>query len=528
MNPRILRFRLTVAIVAAALFLGLVRSAFCAGVSVPRWEPYDFAFTASVTMEKPFQVAFSAEVTGPDGAKFTLPGFYDGDDTWKIRISATADGAWSLVTHSDVAELDGKSGAFTCVPNLSPLIHGGVRVDVERPHQFVFEDSTRFLPIGYECDWLWALDTNDPELRTVNAFLDKLTSHGFNFIILNAYAHDTTWRKGRTGDDDFGPPPLYAWAGTNEQPDHTRFNLAFWQHYDRVIDALYRHGIWAHVLMKVYNKQVKWPANGSSEDERYFRWLVARYAAYPNITWDLAKEAHYEKDLNYKIGRLRFVRAIDPYHRLLTVHDDRENYDHGFYDGLADYRSDQQHKQWREIMLAHLQQRAWPVINTEFGYEHGPGGITDKTYNVAQSPEEVIRRAWEVYLAGGFGAYYYTYTAWDVVRVNDTPPGYAYFKHLRDFLERTSYWRMRPIDALASAGSCLAEPGREYIVFLGQSASFTLKIEGATGPLAAEWYQPFSGDRRNAGTIENGIVELEPPSEWLNGPVVLHVGSARR
>ena len=382
--------------------------------------------------------------------------------------------------------------------------------------------------MGYECDWLWALDHDDAALKTINPFLDKLTASGFNCIILNAYAYDTSWAQGRTGRDDYGPPPLYAWAGTNDQPDQSRFNLAFWRHYDRVIAALYRHGIWAHLLIKVYNRQVKWPVNESPEDQQYYRWLIARYAAFPNITWDLAKEAHNEKDLDYKLGRLRFLRANDFYHRLLTVHDDKAVYDRGAYDGLVDYRSDQQHEQWHETMLAHLAQRAWPVIDVEFGYEHGPRGLNDKTFTVVQEPGELVRRAWEICLAGGYCAYYYTYTAWDVVRPQDTPPGYTYFKHLRDFFEGTGYWRMRSADDLVSAGRCLAEPGREYIVFHGRASPITLKVEHATGLLAVEWLQPLSGERRFSGSVENGSVELQPPAGWAGGPVVLHVGGTVR
>lgn len=92
--------------------------------------------------------------------------------------------------------------------------------------------------MGYECDWLWALDMKDPALGTVNRFLDKLAASGFNYILLNAFAYDTTWRKGNTGADDFGPPPLYPWAGDNDAPDHSRFNLPYWQHYDQVIAAM--------------------------------------------------------------------------------------------------------------------------------------------------------------------------------------------------------------------------------------------------------------------------------------------------
>ena len=511
--------------IVVALFAGPLRAA---EVEVPRWEPHEFAFQGDAGGRNPFQAAFSADVEGPGGAAYRVPGFYDGDGTWKVRVCPAAEGPWSIVTRANVPEIDARRAAFTCVANRSPAIHGGLRVDPEHPHQFVFEDGTRYFPMGYECDWLWALDMTDAGLPTLNPFLDKLAAHGFNCIVLNAYAHDTTWRKGRTGEDDYGPPPLYAWEGSNERPDHARFNLAYWQHYDRVIDAMFRRGIVAHVLIKVYNKSVNWPVKGTAEDDLYFRWLVARYSAYPNVTWDLSKEAQNEKDLNYKTGRLRFIRANDPCHRLLTVHDDRAVYDRGAYDGLLDYRTDQQHTSWRATMLDHLALRDWPVVNAEFGYEHGPGGLKDKTYGVVQPPEEVCRRAWEVYASGGFGVYYYTYTAWDVIRPGDTPPGYTYLKHLRDFFEGTNYWRMSPAEGLSSDGYCLAEPGREYVVFLNRSKPFTLKLEGTAEPLEAEWYHPFTGQRRDAGRVNNGPGDLKPPADWGDGPVALHVAPRRQ
>ena len=510
------------------IVLWLASSLRAAGVEVPRWQPHDFTFAAKVNQGNPFDVSLSANVSGPDGKKMSVPGFYDGDGTWKVRVSPTTEGAWSFVTQSTVPELNNQPGSFVCIANPSPDVHGALRVDPQHPHQFIFEDNSHFFPMGYECDWLWALDSDDSTLKTVNPFLDKLSQCGFNFIILNAYAHDTTWRKGKTGDDDYGPPPLFAWEGSNDKPDHSRLNLAYWKHYDEVIDAMYRRGIVAHILMKVYNKQVNWPAKGSAEDDLYFHWLIARYAAYPNVTWDLAKEANYEKDLNYKIGRLRFIREHDPYRRLLTVHDDRATYDTGAYDKLVDYRSDQQHTRWRETMLAHLQQNPWPVINTEFGYEHGPKGIRDKTYSVAQPPEEVCRHAWEIYMAGGFGVYYYTYTAWDVLRPQDTPPGYAYFKHLREFFDGTEYWRLTPTDGLASDGYCLADPKREYVVVLNKAAPFTLTLDGLHGTLKAEWFNPLTGQRENAGSVGNGLSQLTPPPGWGTSPVALHVGSAKK
>ena len=267
------------------------------------------------------------------------------------------------------------------------------------------------------------------------------------------------------------------------------------------------------MLIKVYNKMVRWPKPGSAEDDQYFRWLVARYAAYPNVIWDFSKEAHNEKDVDYKRGRLELLRTLDPYHHPRTVHDDNAAYDRGRYDDVADFRTDQQHSRWHETILQQRKQHAWPVLNSEFGYEHGPGGLEDKTYGVAQGPEEVCRRAWEICLAGGYTVYYYTYTAWDVIRPEDNPPGYAHFRRLRNFFETTGYWLMEPSDGLVSDGYCLARRGEEYVAFQNAAKPFTLKLEGLATPLSAEWYQPSTGRRaRPAGSKTGRPGSSLPPT----------------
>lgn len=490
-------------------------------VQVRRWEPHDFAFTATQEVANPFLVSFSATITRPDGTTFTQPGFHNGNGNWKIRVSANTPGEWSLTTHSGLAELDGRHATFTCASRANPKVHGVLRVDQQHPQHFVFEDGARFYMLGYECDWLWALDITDPKLKTINPFLDKLAAHGFNYVILNTFAHDTSWRPGNSGDDDYGPPPVYPWEGDNAQPDHSRLNLAFWQHYDRVIQAMNERGIMAHVLLKVYNKKVKWPMRGSAEDDLFFRTIMARYAAYPNVIWDFSKEAHNEKDLEYKLGRLRFVHENDPYHHLTTVHDDDANNDAGAYDALTDFRTDQQHSKLRETILTQRQRRAWPVANVEFGYEQGPGGPEDKTYRVAQTAEDFAVRAWEVAMTGSYTAYYYTYTAWDVLRPRDTPKGYTYFKQLRDFFESTRYWELSPVEGVASEGWVLANPGKEYVLCVKEARPFTLTLN-TSKELKGEWFNPLTAQRIPAGKIKSGSQEIRPPEGWA-GVVVLHV-----
>jgi len=529
-----------IALVLLALAAVVGRAA-AATPAVPVWQPHDFAFTAKAQPENPFTVPFSATVTAPDGKTFFLPGFFDGDGTWRIRVSPTAEGAWSLVTQSALPELHGRTAAFTGVKNPAPHAHGVLRVDPAHPHHFVFADGTRFFMQAYEYDWLWALDRGNPAVPTIKRTLDLIADHGFNYVIVNSYAHDTHWRKGKTGDDDYGPSALFPWAGTNEAPDHTRPNLAYWQHYDRMMDALRERGIQAHMLIKVYNKDVTWPARGSAEEKLFITLLVARYAAYPNLLWDFAKEAHNEKDLAYKQSFLKFLRDTDPYQHLRTVHDDDVANDSGAYDQLTDFRTDQHHGVENvngknanhtggkyEKILAQRQRRAWPVANVESDYECGPGGVTDKTFGAAMTAEATAATLWDIAMAGGYTAYYYTYTAWDVIRPFDVPKGYGYMKNFGAFWRATTYWQLQPSNQLASSGRCLANPGKEYVVYHNKAAAFTVEITGATAPLAARWFNPFTNQFSAAGTFGNGIARFSPPAAWGEAAVVLHLFALSR
>jgi hypothetical protein len=305
-------------------------------------------------------------------------------------------------------------------------------------------------------------------------------------------------------------------------------NLNYWQHYDRVMTALMDRGMQAHIFIKVYNKAVKWPEKGSPEEKLFFRWLMARYAAYPNVIWDFSKEAHNEKDLAYKQGWLKYIRETDPYHHLATVHDDDVANDSGAYDNLTDFRTDQHHKDQKgrndhETILFQRERRAWPVANVESDYECGPDGVTDKTYGQAMTAEATASTLWDIAMAGGYTAYYYTYTAWDVIRPFDKPTGYNYMKHFGDFWRATKYWKLDPSDKLVSNGRCMAQPGREYVVFQQNAQPFSLNISGAKSSLKGEWFNPLTGKRSDAGKFTNGMAKLIPPADWGAAPLLLYI-----
>jgi hypothetical protein len=126
-------FRVAGCLLASALAASLVAAqaaeAASEAVRVPCWEPHEFIFGSEARLENPFQVAFAAEATGPGGSRLNLPGFFDGNGTWKVRFAPTVEGEWSLQTHSEVAALNNRHATLVCISNLASNFHGGLHVD---------------------------------------------------------------------------------------------------------------------------------------------------------------------------------------------------------------------------------------------------------------------------------------------------------------------------------------------------------------------------------------------------------------
>ncbi|MDQ3702166.1 MAG: DUF5060 domain-containing protein, partial [Chloroflexota bacterium] len=261
-----------------------------------RFHPHDLALRSATQHPNPFLVETKAVLSGPRGRSAAVPAFYDGEDTWKVRLCPDVEGTWDYTVESSDPALDGQRGRVECVPNDNPNVHGALQIHPAQPHHFVYQDGERPFVLGYEANWLWALGFLEDGEATLRRFIERIGSYGFNHVFVNAYAHDTRWREGKTEARDYGPPPMYAWEGTNDAPHHRRLNLAYWRNFDAMMQALFERGLTAHLYVKVYNKLVTWPERRSLADDLYFKYVVARYQGYSNVVWDFAKESKNEPD----------------------------------------------------------------------------------------------------------------------------------------------------------------------------------------------------------------------------------------
>ena len=507
-----------------ACLLGIIGAALFHGVTIEQYHAHDFSFSTTVT-GNPFDADLKGEFRGPGGVRLTVPGFYDGGGVWKIRFSPVAAGRWSLRTTSSIPSLNGRTESnIECAPNRNPTIHGGLLVDALHPHHFIYQDGSRYFLMGYEADWLWAVGLEDPERKELRRFIRQIAENGFNHVLVNVYAYDTTWSLGRKHQWDLGPAALFPWEGSNDKPDHSRLNPEYFKRYDQVVEALRDQGIVAHLMLKVYNKLVTWPAPGSRDEERYFQYVAARYQAYCNVVWDFSKEAYYEKDKVLQQHLIDLVRATDAYRRLTTAHDN-DVYDwNPALNSNLDFRSDQQHLDWAQMIAFDRKLRAWPVVNAEFGYERASSGLP--SYRVQQDWPEVIRRAYLIYLAGGYGVYYYDDTAWDVVKIDPEPPGYKRFRQLKETLSQLPYWEMVPADDLAVGGPCLALPGRVY-AFFAESSKIIVNLRDLEGGAAGEWIDTWTGAREAVSVAAPGVHTIDKPKTFGAAPGLLILRSSR-
>jgi len=89
--------------------------------------------------------------------------------------------------------------------------------------------------------------------------------------------------------------------------------------------------------------------------------------------------------------------------------------------------------------------------------------------------------------------------------------------------EQMNLASMTPQGGLASTGYCLADVGREYLVYVPDGEEITVDLTATPGLVTAEWLHPVHGTAMPGGTIGGGANRtVRLPSK---GPTVLHLAN---
>jgi hypothetical protein len=130
---------------------------------VHTWETVEITLHAANVSTDPYAGAqVWVDLEGP-GFSQRCYGFWDGGNTFRVRVMATAPGTWTWRSGSQFADsgLSGQSGTFEAIPwtqaqqQANPNRRGQVRIAGNRRH-FEYADGTPFFPLA---DTLWAGNT---------------------------------------------------------------------------------------------------------------------------------------------------------------------------------------------------------------------------------------------------------------------------------------------------------------------------------------------------------------------------------
>lgn len=506
MNNRLLCSIIFLAAVASCSWAQAIQSvSYQSGgvVTSHQWDVLDIRFGVAQLPTDPMSVEFSATFQSDAGDSLTVAGFYNDDHEFLIRFTPPSPGGWKYVTHSSLDALAGKVGALSVKPARKGRL-GGIGIHPAAGTRFAYESGQPYYPIAFESDWLFALDAENPsDIPVTRGFVDTLAANGFNQVVMNVFAYDVNWEKDDrlAAKHDYGSPRVFPFGGNNSEPDYSRLNIEYFRRLDRVIDYLDQKGIAAHLMIYVWNKRVSWPEADSEADNRYFDYVVRRYQAFPNLVWDISKEAlgYGHTDVHYISQRIDRLRGLDVFQRLVTVHD--YSYCRRFTEKV-DFVSVQLWLSELYSVMRNVRREMpdKPILNIEHGgYERSPYVVFNGNYT---SPEVCLERAYQCVFAGTYPTHYWQGAAWNVIipDVNEMAvedrPRLEYYAHMRAFVDRFQVDRLIAGDKKSNAGFCLHDGERQFLYYVPKECDYIgLRLKEFRGKqMTITWFDPRSGE----------------------------------
>lgn len=546
-------FRLGTSLTASFFILGMALATIdCRAqkaTDVPKWSMHEISLEASGTYDNPYtQVNVSATFNGPENVSQTVKGFWNGKKLFIIRFTPTAEGIWRYTTKSEDGGMNEKHGTINCTAPEKGN-HGFLRRDASHPYHFVYDDSTRYFMFGTT---YYEILANAADSDRWKQSIDGITRYGINKVRMNAGGGSpNTKGSGYTNSDPFDGA-------------HDKLNIVHLQNLDDVVEYMLERNVVAELLYFFNNES----SFGTQEqDERYLRYIIARYAAYPNVIWCLTNEWEYtDKTKSYWNNLGPIIYDEDPwtiggnYPRLLSIHqrtrvdwqfEDAEWPSHiiiqyGVRNPMASPKGTpplSHGDAWGNLSISYNRGHNMPVVNDEYGYAGEPKDDSEKKQKQDTSKVEdastvnsdefqVFTRKkhrqvmWGIYTAGGYGS------TGDKYQYEDLP-GRPYFganwhaiaeyddvKHLIVFFttKGIEYWKMSGNNSLVNSGErvyVLAEKGKQYVIYAAAGGTFSVKIP--SGKYRVRRYDPRTGEDIEIAEVEGGSLSFDMPdgNDWV-------------
>lgn len=534
---------------AALLLLGagFVKAASPAGpIEVEANRVAEISLVSSRPYANPFlEVDLDVVVTRPDGRQLRVPAFWAGGSDWKFRFASEQTGTCTWRTEcKDAANtgLHGVSGKIEVMPSTSdnPLYKNGpVRVS-KNGRTFEHANGTPFF---------WLADTwwkNLCKRMTWEGFQELAADRkkkGFNAVQIVCGPYPDEGFLEQRMENEGGLP--------YESVKFEKVNPEYFKFTDRRIQYLADNGL-APVIVGAWGRGDcnSMQAIGLEGLKRHWRYIVARYGAYP-IFWILGGEIPEGTKWNQGpwAPLAIYVRSIDPYQRLLTCHtfhgrrgekEDPHVIDFDMVGGNHDQAAAVQPQTVAIVSTAYSKAPPIPVLVGETCYEgHMQQGFGDTQRRIFWG-SVLSGAAGHTYGAAGIwhasvegdpgcasaafgGKKVYDWTTW---KEGMNYPGATELGLAKKLLEQYPWQRFEPHPEWTAPG-CYAAGITGEVRFIYQprgriydwGGTVVKNLEPGVS-YSAFYFDPATGRRFYQGTIEsaNGefkTMELPSPQDWV-------------
>lgn len=338
-----------------------------------------------------------------------VTGFYDGDGVYRVRFMPSFEGEYSFKIEGTFSE-EKVSGRFqVTAPDKSN--HGPVRT--ANTYHFAYEDGTPYYSIGTTC-YVWNLQSDE----RIEETLESLKEAKFNKIRFCVFPKHYDYNLGEPRSYPYEGTPMDSSVLTSDNFndytdktegnhwDFTRFNPKHFQQVEKCIEAVGKLGIEADLIVMHPYDRWGFSQMTKEQDALYWKYVIARFAAYHNIWWSLANEYDLltHKTIEDWEGYADIICNNDPYHHLRSIHNCQGFYDHSrpWITHCSIQRQDllktsEFANEWRQRFRK-------PIVLDEIAYE---GNIQHAWGNI--SGEEMLRRFWEAVVRGAYPGHGETY-----------------------------------------------------------------------------------------------------------------------
>ncbi len=448
-----------------------------------QWEVFETSFQTTKAYANPF-VDVEVDVVFTHGEKkWTVPAFWTGGGTWKVRFAAPLPGDYRFrvqCTDKENADLNGKEDVLHVKPYQgdNPLLkHGHVGIAADGRH-FAHADGTPFFWLG---DTWW------------KCLCKRMTWEGFQELTADRKAKGFSVVQivcGPYPDEGFFKPSWENEGGMAYQPhDMSVVNPRYFDYADRRI----RHLVDSGIVPAIVGAWGRGDCNsmegiGVAGIKRNWRHVIARYGAYP-VVWILAGEIADET----KWGKgpwaevAEYVRDTDPYRHPLTCHTgqgrrgaagDECLIDYDMVGGSHEAPVAMSAQTLGILTTAAAKQPPMPVLVGETAYEG----------HMQQAFQDVQRHLFWMYLlngaaghtygaagiwhagvegdpgvVGAFGGQVYDWTTW---KEGMAYPGSAQLGNGKKLLEKYPWWRFEPHPEWAPGCFAAGIPGEVRFIYL--------------------------------------------------------------